>query len=123
MINIKFINATSVQLKDKDGNIVQNVGEFISPTEYYFEGNTFSSSDQNYYHFVIEGEGVELSGVIGEVTKDYQYFNLFKGQTAIVDASNLTLSSTVAKKFCYANMFLDCTNLTTPPVISATTLD
>ena len=48
---------------------------------------------------------------------------MFKGQTAIVDASNLTLSSTTAKKFCYANMFLDCTNLTTPPVISATALD
>lgn len=124
MINIKFINATSVQLKDQNDNVVTTIGEFSgSPIEYTYSGNTFSKSPANYYHFVIEGTNVQLSGTIGDVTEDYQYWNLFKGQTAIVDASNLTLSSTTAKQFCYANMFKDCTNLISSPTISATTLD
>lgn len=122
MINIKFINATSVQLVDQDGNTVSNVGEFTSPTEYSYSGNTFSKSQINYYHFEVEGTNVQLSGTIGDVTEAYQYWNLFKGQSAITDASNLTLSSTGTKRFCYSNMFMDCSNLTSSPIISATTL-
>ena len=122
MINIKFINATSVQLKDQDGNTVQNMGEFVSPTEYSYSGNTFSKSQINYYHFEVEGTNVQLSGTIGDVTEAYQYWNLFKGQSAITDASNLTLSSAITKQFCYSNMFMDCSNLTSAPTISATTL-
>ena len=124
MINIKFINATSVQLKDQNDNVVTTIGEFSgSPIEYTYSENTFSKSPANYYHFVIEGTNVQLSGTIGDVTEDYQYWNLFKGQTAITDASNLTLGSTTAKQFCYANMFKDCINLINSPTISATTLD
>lgn len=122
MINIKFINATSVQLVDQAGNTVSNVGEFTSPTEFYYSGDTFSKHDQNYYKFAITGSNVQLSGTIGDVTKPFQYFNLFQGQTAIVDASQLTLAATSVKAWSYANMFLDCTNLISPPIISATTL-
>ena len=121
-MNIKFINATSVQLVDQAGNTVSNVGEFISPTEFSYSGNSFSKNEKNYYHFVITGTNVQLSGSIGDVTEGYQYWNLFKGQTAITNASNLTLDATTLKDWCYANMFLDCTNLTTPPIISGTSL-
>lgn len=123
MINIKFINATSVQLVDQAGNTVSNVGEVNSPTEFYYSGDTFSKGAAQFYKFAIEGTNVQLSGTIGTVTEAYQYYNLFKGQTAITNATNLTLSSTGTKKFCYSNMFLDCTNLVSPPTISATTLD
>ena len=123
MIDIKFINATSVQLLDQDDNVVTTIGEFSgSPIEFIYNENTFSKDDKHFYHFAITGSDVQLSGTIGEVTEAYQYWNLFKGQTAIMDASRLALTGTTAKEFCYANMFLDCTNLIVPPKISATTL-
>ena len=59
MIDIKFINATSVQLKDQDGNTVQAIGEFSgSPIEFTYSGNTFSKDPANYYHFEITGSNV-----------------------------------------------------------------
>lgn len=130
MINIKFINVTNVQLLKHIGpinggtdTVVSNVGEFTSPTEYYYSGDDFSTSDRNYYHFAITGQNVQLSGQITQVTEDFQFFNLFRDQPAIKDASKLALSAPSVKKFSYANMFLDCQNLTSPPTLSATTLD
>ena len=70
----------------------------------------------NYYQFVITGTGtVSLSGSLSEVTNAYQYYNLFKDCDKITDASNLTFTGTTAKKFCFSNMFANCTALTTPP--------
>lgn len=123
MIDIKFINATSVQLLDQDDNVVTTIGEFSgSPIEFIYNENTFSKDDKHFYHFAITGSDVQLSGTIGEVTEAYQYWNLFKGQTAITDTSLLALTGTTAKEFSYANMFLDCTNLIKPPTLAATTL-
>ena len=120
MLNIKFTNATNVELVTV-GN-PNTITYTLNNNEFSCSDNIFSKDDKNYYHFAITGTNVQLSGTIGEVTEAYQYFKLFEGQTAITDASNLTLSSVVAKEFCYANMFLDCTNLTSPPTIEATTL-
>ena len=130
MINLKFINATSVQLIDSTtstaaltSKIEYTIGESQGSPVFTCNLDTFSKDPANYYYFEITGSNVQLSGTIGNVTEAYQYWNLFKGQTAITDASNLTLSSTTVKKFSYANMFMNCSNLTSPPTISATTLD
>ena len=121
MTDIKFIGTNQVELIN---SLSENKISPVSSGENFieFSFDSLSKDNKNYYHFAITGSNVQVSGTIGEVTSDFQYFSLFSGQTAITNAENLTLSSTTAKKFCYANMFLDCTNLTTPPTISATTL-
>ena len=111
MMNIKFINATSVQLVDQAGNTVQNVGEFISPTEFSYSGNSFSKNEQNYYHFAITGTNVQLSGYIDSVTQKQQYCNLFKNCTNIKSANYLILSAPNMKQSCYANMFKGCVKM------------
>ena len=128
MINIKFTNATKVELIDSTtsaaaltSKINYTLGSGSSP-EFSCNLNTFSKDDKNYYHFAITGTNVQLSGTIGEVTEAYQYFKLFDGCSAITDASNLTLSSQTVQNWAYANMFLDCKNLTTPPTIQASGL-
>lgn len=115
MINVKFINATSVQLLDQNDNTVSNVGEFVSPTEFLLNANTFSQDVEHYYHFAITGSEVQISGVIDSVTTKHQFKNLFAGCSAITVASALQLTASEISEGCYANMFLDCTNLTTPP--------
>jgi hypothetical protein len=124
MIQIKFINATNVQLLDQSNNVVSNIGSFTQdPFQFTYSGDDFSTNDQNYYHFAITGSNVQLSGVIDAVTTKQQFMNLFRGCEAITDASQLQLTATSMTEGCYANMFLDCSNLTTPPSsIPATTL-
>ena len=128
MLNIKFIGTNQVQLKTVGSpepiQISSNNGGGNSPfIEFTCNQNTFSKDDLNYYYFEVTGSNVSVSGQITQVTENYQYFNLFKGQTALVDASQLQLTASSVKKFSYANMFLDCKNLTSPPTISATSLD
>lgn len=127
MIQIKFINATSgsVQLVTVGSPKAINytLGSGSSPV-FTCSDNFFSKNDQNYYCFAITGSNVQLSGVIDSVTTKQQFINLFKGQTAITDASELQLTASSMTEGCYANMFLDCTNLTTPPsTLPATNLD
>ena len=123
MTDIKFIGTNQVEL-------VNSLDESnkISPTQVgedfiEFSFNSLSKDSDDFYHFQISGSNVQVSGQITEVHNDYQFFNLFAGCEAITDAGQLILSAPTAKKFCFANMFLDCTNLTTPPQIQASTLD
>lgn len=126
MINIQFINATSVQLRTvgspKQIEYTINGASQGGPL-FSCSNNFFSKDDSNYYYFAISGQNVQLSGQITQVTEDYQFFNLFRDQPAIVDASNLQLQANSVKKFAYANMFLDCTNLRRNPPIAARYLD
>lgn len=55
--------------------------------------------------------------------KDYVFYNLFKGNSGLIDVSNLILPSTTLAKNCYSGMFSNCTSLTTAPELPATTLD
>ena len=96
-----------------------------------FSGSAkFSTNMNSKYFFTTSGEGtLALSGdlmslVSSSTIEDaYQFNSLFQCCQNIVDASNLTLNATNTKQFCYANLFLDCINLTTPPILSATELD
>ena len=122
MTDIKFIGTNQVELVN---SLSENK---ISPTQVgenfiEFSFNSLSKDSDDFYHFAITGSNIQVSGQITEVHNDYQFFNLFAGCEEITDASQLILSAPTMKDFCYANMFLDCTNLTSPPQIQASTLD
>lgn len=95
----------------------QQVEFKIHPTVFYF-----SESPNDYFNFVIEGEGtVTVSGNINRTPTDYCYYSLFSGCNKLTDASQLQIHqggdypNKDAKMFCFSNMFKDCTALTTPP--------
>ena len=118
MLSIKFTNATSVILKNDltSDTIAPSIDGVFTVTE------PLSKNNIDFYHFQITGSNVSVSGQITEVHRDYQFFNLFAGCKQITNASQLILSAPTMKKFCYANMFLDCVNLINPPQLQATTL-
>lgn len=148
-LTFKSTGSTSIALNKKgspnqialqysvDGGAWQNytVGDQISLSNNQtvsFSGlnEKFSLTNSHYYYFSTEGEGtVAVSGEVvtlisgTAITYPYSFCNLFKGNTKIVDASKMTLNSTTLTKWCYANMFKDCVNLSTgPALIKATTL-
>ena len=51
------------------------------------------------------------------------FCGLFKGNTALTDASDLLLPATTLASNCYQELFYGCTNLTTAPALPATTLE
>ena len=122
MSYIKFIGTNQVELvnslnKNKKISPASSGENFIE-----FGFKPLSKNDQDYYHFIITGENVQVSGWIGEVTRKQEFINLFKDCTQITDASGLTIGQTIyddLKEACCANMFLNCTNLTTPPRITS----
>ena len=56
------------------------------------------------------------------LTSSGTFNSLFSGDTALVNASGLTLSSTALTNYAYYNMFSNCTNLVSAPALPATTL-
>ena len=50
------------------------------------------------------------------------FYQLFDGNTTLIDASELLLPAATLTNACYHSMFLGCTNLTTAPKLPATTL-
>ena len=57
-----------------------------------------------------------------EIPKAYTFSRLFYGNTYLVSAANLLLPATTLKDYCYSDMFINCTSLTTAPELPATTL-
>ena len=92
-----------------------------------------SSYDSSYNYFVMTGQ-IAASGNINSLLNGqdpdavttapmYAYPNLFRGCTALVDATDLMLPSTTASTNCYGHgMFRNCTNLVGGPTIMATNL-
>lgn len=122
MTDIKFIGTTQVELvnsldESKKISPIQVGENFIE-----FSFNTLSKDSSDFYHFVITGSNVQVSGTIDSVTTDYQFFSLFSGCSQITDASQLQITAPTMKFFCFGNMFKDCTNLINPPSVEATTL-
>ena len=114
MTDIKFIGTNQVELVN---SLSENKISPVSSGENFieFKFDSLSKNDGDYYHFVITGSNVQVSGVISEVTSKQQFFKLFENCSAITDASLLQLTGTVMKESCYSNMFIDCINLKTPP--------
>lgn len=87
------------------------IGTFSSSNNFNVSGNTMSLLYGDDFEEQINIEG-----------KDYVFYNLFKNNGGLSDASNLILPATTLSSYCYRNMFQDCTNLTTAPELPATTL-
>ncbi|MCF0230390.1 MAG: hypothetical protein HUJ76_11955, partial [Parasporobacterium sp.] len=77
---------------------------------------TFSSSD----NYAIGGNIMSLTNAedyeeTTTISKDFQFFNLFRGDEKLIDASNLKLPATTLRKYCYRGMFQNCSNLRFAP--------
>lgn len=85
---------------------------------------TFTANTSNYF----EAKGNPLSLVSGDsfeevsTLDEYQFCKLFDRCYSLTKADELVLTATTLAKACYANMFQDCTSLTTAPQLPATTL-
>ena len=86
--------------------------------------NSFSGSTA-----LFEAEGNIMSLIYGDefknnltISSTYTFAGLFKKCTNLVSAENLILPATTLTSYCYQEMFLDCTSLTTAPALPATTL-
>ena len=109
-----------------------NMGEKV-----LIKGNNdyYGSDSTNYAHFTASKEfdvnGNIMSLIYGDnfkeqysfptgTTKNLQY--LFYNSTNLVSAVNLILPATTLTDYCYNQMFLGCTSLTTAPALPATEL-
>lgn len=84
---------------------------------------TFSSTG------MFDAQGNVMSLVYGDnfsgqttIPNQYQFKFLFSGATHITSAENMILPATTLANYCYYQMFVGCTSLTTAPVLPATTL-
>ena len=79
-------------------------------------------------NFNVEGNIMSLiygDNFIGQTTLDsagYNFMSLFYNCSKLIFAENLILSATTLAANCYANMFRNCTLLTSTPELPATTL-
>lgn len=66
--------------------------------------------------------GDNFKGQTDLTGKDYAFKQLFKPNTKVINAENLSLPATTLANYCYFEMFRGCTNLTTAPKLPAMTL-
>ena len=91
----------------------KGIGTFSGDTNarYSVEGNAMSLLYGDDFN-----EQTSLEG------KNYAFYYLFRSNTNVTSAENLSLPATTLSRSCYGSMFSDCTNLTTAPELPATTL-
>ena len=87
------------------------VGTFSATGNFDVQGNAMSLL----YGDNFKGQ-TDLTG------KGYAFYQLFKNNTKVINANNLSLPATTLARNCYGYMFWNCTNLVTAPVLPATTL-
>ncbi len=66
--------------------------------------------------------GDDFVGKTDLTSKNYTFSCLFSGCTTVVNAKDLILPATTLAKYCYSEMFRNCTLLTTTPELSTTIL-
>ena len=95
----------------------------ITPSSYGGIG-TFSATG----NFNVQGNAMSLlygdnfKGQTDLTGKDNAFNSLFKNNTKVVSAENLSLPATTLVESCYDYMFQGCTSLTTAPELPAMTL-
>lgn len=78
--------------------------------------------------FDVEGNAMSLlfgNNFMGQTSltgKNYAFYALFRGNTKLSSAENLSLPATTLADYCYSQMFKVCTSLTSAPELPATTL-
>lgn len=89
----------------------QGIGTFSATVGFDVQGNAMS---------LLYGDNYK--GQTSLTEKNCAFYNLFNGNTKVVNAKNLSLPATTLANYCYGNMFGGCTSLTTAPQLPATTL-
>ena len=87
------------------------IGTFSATGNFDVQGNAMSLLYGDNY----KGQ-TDLTG------KSYAFYRLFRNNTKVVSAENLSLPATTLVDNCYQGMFNGCTSLTTAPELPATTL-
>lgn len=86
----------------------KGIGTFSSSSNFNVYGNIMSLLYRD-----------EFNGLTSLEGKDYAFYKMFNKCSKMIDASNLILPATTLAKFCYSNMFYNCTSLTTAPELPA----
>ena len=89
----------------------QGIGKFGSTGNFDVQGNAMS---------LLYGDNYK--GQTNLIGKDYAFYDLFKENTKVINAENLSLPATTLTQRCYYNMFYGCTALTTAPKLPAMAL-
>ena len=94
--------------------------------------NNTLGSNYNYGHYFRGSGDYEISGEISslingndydtELTYTYTFAQLFSGDTHLVSAENLRVSSKALPSNCFNGTFRDCTRLTSAPELPSTNL-
>lgn len=87
------------------------IGNFSSTADFNAEGNIMSLLFGD--NFVGQ---TDLTG------KNWAFHYLFAQATHLISAENLKLPATTLSDYCYASMFIQCSNLTKAPQLSAMTM-
>ena len=87
------------------------IGTFTATGNFDVQGNAISLLYGDSYK-----RQTDLTG------KNYAFYQLFNGNTKVVNAENLSLPTTTLVDGCYGKMFNGCTSLVTAPELPATTL-
>ena len=87
------------------------VGTFSSTGRYNVEGNPMS---------LLFGDN--FKGKTDLTGKNYALYGLFKDDSNVINAKNLSLPATTLANRCYNSMFWGCTSLVNTPALPATTL-
>ena len=86
------------------------IGTFSSTGKFEAYGNTMS---------LVYGDNFENSTTIS----NYQFLKLFYNCTNLANVQNLILPATIAKSYCYKQMFSGCTSIIDAPLLSASSLE
>ena len=122
-ISLNSATGTNSSFNVVAGDIVRFKGGHDRYTRSSTNYSSFGSSTAtfNIYGNIMSLIGGDNFKTLDTLTTAWTFFSLFKG-TQVISAQNLILPATALTNYCYREMFLDCTSLTTAPVLSAATL-
>ena len=86
----------------------QGIGTFSATVGFDVQGNAMS---------LLYGDNYK--GQTSLTEKNCAFYNLFNGNTKVVNTKNLSLPAMTLTNFCYLSMFDGCTSLTTAPQLPA----
>ena len=84
-------------------------------------GDGFQTKAYGNIMSLLDEEGFATKTDLPNNTK-FVFYGLFRGNSTLIDASELLLPATTLTEACYSSMFKGCTSLTTAPKLPATTL-
>ena len=113
---------TSAAINVVVGDKVQLYGNGTNITSYEGTRIAGGTADVKVYGNIMSLVNEEHFDTATTLTTDYQFYNLFRNNVLLKDASGLMLPATTLTRACYSSMFNGCTSLTTAPALPATTL-